>query len=139
MGKDLRLQIPYWVVEEFVMKHYHQEIRLAYESANTVSIKKTVKIILEKEISVNISIWDVVNDEVTLSYQIGYGLEIVVKGALMWFREHIKEFVEELNNNRLKIHLDKIPQLKDTLEKINITGINFETEYINILFSLKNI
>ncbi len=57
---------------------------------------------------------------------------------MMWFKDNIKDFVDDLKDNKLQVHLDKIPQLKEALKKITINGIGFEPTCINILFSLRN-
>ncbi len=138
MEDHLRLQVPFSIVEDFVQKHYNQRISLVCESGNTISIKKTMKIIVVKEISVSVSVLEVYGENVTISYQAGYGLDIIIKGVMMWFKENIKDFVDDLKDNKLQVHLDKIPQLKEALKKITINGIGFEPTCIDILFSLKN-
>ncbi len=132
----LRLQIPFSFIEQFVLQHYNQQVSLACENGNTVCIKKTVKIIVTREISVSVSVLSVYDEDVTISYQAGYGLDYVIKGALLWFKSNIKDFVDDLTDQTLMVHLGKILQLQGALTKIKIHGIGFESSCINILFSL---
>ena len=133
IGMDMSLQIPYKELEAFVLKKYNQQIKLEYADENTISITKNV---VFKDATVNISVDQVAENDIMLHYQAGFGIEWIIKGALMWFKETISGFVDEQEENKLLIHLDKISQLSDTLERIEIKAINFEQESINITFSV---
>ena len=71
-----------------------------------------------------------------MSYQAGFGIEWIIKGALMWFKESIKDFVEELDENKLLIHLDKIDQISSMLDKIEISDITFDKVNANVSFKV---
>ena len=72
-----------------------------------------------------------------MSYQAGFGIEWIIKGALMWFKESIKDFVEELADNKLLIHLDKIDQIGGMLDKIEIIGVTFGEVNVNVAFKVR--
>ena len=54
----------------------------------------------------------------------------------MWFKESIKDFVEELADNKLLIHLDKIDQIGGMLDKIEIIGVTFDEVNANVAFKV---
>jgi hypothetical protein len=54
----------------------------------------------------------------------------------MWFKESIKDFVEELDENKLQIHLDKIDQISSMLDKIEILDITFDKVNANVAFKV---
>jgi len=56
--------------------------------------------------------------------------------SLMWFKESIKDFVEELEDNKLLIHLDKIDQIDGMLDKIEILDITFDEVNANVAFKV---
>ena len=134
IGMNMKLQIPYKELEAFVMKKYNQEVKLGYVDEKTMSVTKKVVI---KDATINISVDQVVGNDISLSYQAGFGIEWIIKGALMWFKETIKDFVEELEENKLLIHLDRIEQLNNMLEKIEIKAVNFDDLNANIAFRVK--
>ena len=134
IGMNMRLQIPYGELEAFLMKKYDQQVKLGFVDEKTISVTKKVVI---KDATIIISVDQVAGNDVSLSYQAGFGIEWIIKGVLMWFKESIKDFVEELENNKLLIHLDKIEQIENALEKIELQAIGFDEANTNVAFKTK--
>ena len=134
IGINMCLQIPYKEVEAFVMKRYNQQVKIGFVDEKTISVTKKVVI---KDATVNITIDRVAGNDIMLHYQAGFGIEWIIKGALMWFKEAISGFVEEQTENKLLIHLDKIEQLNNMLEKIEIKAVNFDELNANVAFRVK--
>ena len=116
------------------MKKYNQQVKLGFVDEKTMSVTKKVVI---KDATVNVSVDKIAGNDILLSYQAGFGIEWIIKGALMWFKETIKDFVEELEDNKLLIHLDKIEQLDNALEKIELQAIGFDEANANVAFKAK--
>jgi len=95
----------------------------------------TKKVVI-KDATINISVDQVAGNDILLSYQAGFGIEWIIKGALMWFKESIKDFVQELEENKLLIHLDKIDQIGDMLDKIEILDVTFDEVNANVAFKV---
>ncbi len=133
IGMNMNLQIPYKELEAFLMKKYNQEVKLGFVDEKTISVTKKVVI---KDATINISVNQVAGNDISLSYQAGFGIEWIIKGALMWFKESIKDFVEELEDNKLLIHLDKIDQISSMLDKIEILDITFDKVNANVAFKV---
>ena len=133
IGMTMNLQIPYNELEAFLMKKYNQEVKLGFVDEKTISVTKKVVI---KDATINISVNQVAGNDISLSYQAGFGIEWIIKGALMWFKESIKDFVEELDENKLLIHLDKIDQISSMLDKIEISDITFDKVNANVAFKV---
>ena len=134
IGMNMKLQIPYNELEAFLMKKYNQQVKLGFVDEKTMSVTKKVVI---KDATVNVSVDKIAGNDILLSYQAGFGIEWIIKGALMWFKETIKDFVEELEDNKLLIHLDKIEQLDNALEKIELQAIGFDEANTNVAFKTK--
>lgn len=132
--ESMRLQIPYSVVEDFVRKRYNQDLTLNYVSGNAVAVGKEVKMIVTKNVTVNISVVQVTGDDITLSYQAGMDAGLIIKGALAWFKDAVSSVADVQDGNNIKIHLDRIPQMENVLKQIVLQGITFEEQYINVLF-----
>lgn len=133
IGMNMKLQIPYNELEAFLMKKYDQQVKVEFANENTISITKKVVI---KDATINVSIDKIVGNDIILSYQAGFGIEWIIKGVLMWFKESIKDFVEELEDNKLLIHLNKIDQIDGMLDKIEILDITFDEANTNIAFKV---
>lgn len=133
IGMNMKLQIPYNELEAFLMKKYNQQFKLGFVDEKTMSVTKKVVI---KDATVNVSVDKIAGNDILLSYQAGLGIEWIIKGALMWFKESIKDFVEELEENKLLIHLDKIDQISGVLDKIEILDITFDEVNANVAFKV---
>ena len=134
IGMNMSLQIPYKELEAFVLKRYNQQVKLGFVDEKTINITKKVVI---KDATVKISVDQIAGNDISLSYQAGFGIEWIIKGVLMWFKETINGFVDELEENKLLIHLDRIEQLNNMLEKIEIKAVNFDDLNANIAFRVK--
>ena len=133
IGMNMKLQITYDELEAFVLKKYDQQVKLGFVDEKTISVTKKVVI---KDATVNVSVDKIAGNDILLSYQAGFGIEWIIKGALMWFKETIKDFVEELEDNKLLIHLDKIDQIGGMLDKIEILDITFDEVNANVAFKV---
>ena len=131
IGMNMNLQISFKELEAFLMKKYDQQVKLGFVNEKTISVTKKVVI---KDATVKISVAQAAGNDISLSYQAGFGIEWIIKGALMWFKETIKDFVEELEDNKLLIHLDKIDQIGGILDKIEILDITFDEVNANVAF-----
>jgi len=134
IGMNMNLQIPYKELEAFLMKKYDQQVKLGLANENTISITKKVVI---KDATVNVSIDNIAGNDIILSYQAGFGIEWIIKGVLIWFKDTISGFVDELEDNKLLLHLDRIEQLNTILEKIEIKAVNFDELNANVAFIVK--
>ena len=130
----MRLQVPYSVVTDFVRERYQQEVTLRYVNESTVAVSKEVKMIISKNVAVNISVLQITGSDVTLGYEAGMGIDLIIKGVLTWFKDSFDGQADVLSDNKILVHLDKIPQMKKVLKQIVLQGINFEEQYINVLF-----
>ena len=134
IGMNMKLQIPYNELEAVLMKKYDQQVKLGLANENTISITKKVVI---KDATVNVSIDNIAGNDIILSYQAGFGIEWIIKGVLIWFKDTISGFVDELEDNKLLLHLDRIEQLNTILEKIEIKAVNFDELNANVAFIVK--
>ena len=134
IGMNMKLQIPYKELEAFLMKRYDQQVKLAFVDEKTISVTKKVVI---KDATVNVSVDKIAGNDIILSYQAGFGIEWIIKGALIWFKESISSFIDELEDNKLLLHLDRIDQLNNILEKIEIKAVNFDDLNVNVAFIAK--
>ena len=96
----------------------------------------TKKLVI-KDATVNISVDQIAGNDISMSYQAGFGIEWIIKGALMWFKEIISGFVEEQEDNKLLLHLDRIEQLSSILDKIEIKAVSFDDLNAIVAFILK--
>lgn len=136
----MNIQIPYGEIEDYVERKYRQSVKLTYVNDNTFCVSRDMKVLFAtKTVSINLSVIQVEGSDVTLSYQAGLGIELLVKGALAWFKEQMTGVVEESanNSNQLIVHLAEIQQLKKTFSVIYAQGVVFTQGDIKIQLFLR--
>lgn len=134
----MNIQIPFCEIENYVDRKYRQSVRLTYVNNNTFCVSRDMKVLFAtKTVRINLSVIQVVGSDITLSYQAGFGIELLVKGALAWFKERLTRVVEESDNNQLVVHLAEIQQLKKTFSVIYVQDVNFSQKDINIQLFLR--
>lgn len=134
----MNIQIPFCEIEDYVERKYRQSVRLTNVNNNTFCVSRDMKVLFAtKTVSINLSVIQVVGSDITLSYQAGFGIELLVKGALAWFKERLTGVVEESDNNQLVVHLAEIQQLKKTFSVIYVQDVNFSQKDINIQLFLR--
>ena len=134
----MNIQIPYNELSGFVRDRFNQNLVMNFVDEKTISIGKEIRVaMLSKLVSVNLTVKQVTGNDVTLVYNGGMGLDLLVKAALKYFKEKMGGLVEELDGNTLVVHLQKIEQLKDALKTVALGGLSFDKANANVQVQMR--
>ena len=134
----MNIQIPYNELSGFVRDRFNQNLVMNFVDEKTISIGKEIRVaMLSKLVSVNLTVKKVSGNDVTLVYNGGMGLDLLVKAALKYFKEKMGGLVEELDGNTLVVHLQKIEQLKDALKTVALGGLSFDKTNANVQVQMR--
>ena len=134
----MNIQIPYNELSGFVRDRFNQNLVMNFVDEKTISIGKEIRVaMLSKLVSVNLTVKQVAGNDVTLVYNGGMGLDLLVKAALKYFKEKMGGLVEELDGNTLVVHLQKIEQLKDALKTVALGGLLFDKANANVQVQMR--
>lgn len=134
----MNIQIPYNELSGFVRDRFNQNLVMNFVDEKTISIGKEIRVaMLSKLVSVNLTVKQVSGNDVTLVYNGGMGLDLLVKAALKYFKEKMGGLVEELDGNTLVVHLQKIEQLKDALKTVELGGLSFDKTNANVQVQMR--
>ena len=134
----MNIQIPYNELSGFVRDRFNQNLVMNFVDEKTISIGKEIRVaMLSKLVSVNLTVKQVSGNDVTLVYNGGMGLDLLVKAALKYFKEKMGGLVEELDGNTLVVHLQKIEQLKDALKTVALGGLSFDKTNANVQVKMR--
>lgn len=134
----MNIQIPYNELSGFVRDRFNQNLVMNFVDEKTISIGKEIRVaMLSKLVSVNLTVKQVSGNDVTLVYNGGIGLDLLVKAALKYFKEKMGGLVEELDGNTLVVHLQKIEQLKDALKTVALGGLSFDKTNANVQVQMR--
>lgn len=134
----MNIQIPYNELSDFLRQRFNQDLVLSCVDEHTISIGKEIKVaMLRKLVAVNLTVKQVSGNDVTLAYNGGMGLDLLVKAALKYFRERMGGLVDEREGNTLVVHLQKIDQLKDALKAVVLRGLSFDKANANVQLQMR--
>lgn len=134
----MNIQIPYNELSGFVRDRFNQDLVMACVDERTISVGKEIRVaMLRKLVSVNLTVKQVSDNDVTLVYNGGMGLDLLVKAALKYFKEKMGGLVEEREGNTLVVHLQKIDQLKDALKAVSLRGLAFDKTNANVQLQMR--
>ena len=134
----MNIQIPYNELSGFVRDRFNQNLVMNFVDEKTISIGQEIRVaMLSKLVSVNLTVKQVSGNDVTLVYNGGMGLDLLVKAALKYFKEKMGGLVEELDGNTLVVHLQKIEQLKDALKTVALGGLSFDKTNANVQVQMR--
>ena len=134
----MNIQIPYNELSGFVRDRFNQNLVMNFVDEKTISIGKEIRVaMLSKLVSVNLTVKQVSGNDVTLVYNGGMGLDLLVKAALKYFKEKMGGLVEELDGNTLVVHLQKIEQQKDALKTVALGGLSFDKTNANVQVQMR--
>lgn len=128
----MRISVPFNELTSFISAHYGKEVIFCYVNDHEISISTTVNaLFLSKTIGVSVSLLDVIDNDVKMSYTGGLGTDILIKGILKSLSSSMSacnQIVEASSGNTLTIYLNKIEQLKKVFDYFRLEHIFFEKD-----------
>lgn len=140
----MKLHITYQEVSELVKSKADKIVEFSYIDSKTVNTKYTYmqkvpfcNTYIPVPINVKVRVEGFENGNLFLSYDAGIGLDTIISGILSLY-PGLKDMniFEIQENQKAVVFLTKIDQVRDTLEKIDILDISFDTDGVNVTFSL---
>ena len=121
-----------------------REIRLSAIDGRTVKAeaKVNVKVPLlgeiEKSIGVNVSVEKIEGNDVHLQYEGGMGTDMIIGGLLTFLSSSpAMKMVEKTQGNGIVVHLDEVEEARKVLDLVELTGIAFNDNAVDIEGKLK--
>ncbi|MBR3443962.1 MAG: hypothetical protein IKG96_09945 [Bacteroidaceae bacterium] len=135
----MNIQLSYNELETFIQKKYHQQIALTFGDEHTVNMSKSFNMFIrQKTVNIAISILKVEDNDIVLTYHAGLGLDLMLQGALAWFKDSVGDLLEHPEGtNRLIIHLAKVKQLEKVLSVVMIQDIKFDEGGVHAMVGMK--
>ena len=124
----MKVELSFEEILALLRKKVSQPIELQYVAADTIAVSATVNVIIvPKKVSLNIRVNKIDGTDILLSYDGGVGIDIILSLVLhiMDGDEKYGALYEKLPNNRLIVHLDKIPEIQSLLAKFILRDIWF--------------
>lgn len=136
----MNISITFRELQNYIKNHYGKVVNFSKVSDKTVRISYSQKVLFKTvDIPLNISIDNVEPASLLLSYNSGFGIDIIIDGVLAFVKGKLPELndvIKSGDNHQLSIELSKLSNLKSVFEKVELTGISIINEGIVVSVAL---
>ena len=140
----MKATIEYSEIQSLVKSKTGREIGLSAIDERTVKAEAKVSVKvpflgeIEKSIGVNVSVEKIEGNDVHLKYDGGMGTDMVIGGLLSFLSSTpAMKVVEKTQGNGIVVHLDEVEEARKVLDLVELTGIAFNDNAVDIEGKLK--
>ena len=140
----MKATIEYSEIQSFVKSKTGREIGLSAIDKRTVKAEAKVNVKvpflgeIEKSIGVNVSVEKIEGNEVHLQYEGGMGTDMIIGGLLTFLSSSpALKLMGKTQGNGIVVHLDEVEEARKVLDLVELTGIAFNDNAVDIEGKLK--
>ena len=136
--------IYYHEIQSLVKSKTGREIGLSAIDERTVKAEAKVSVKvpflgeIEKNIGENVSVEKIEGNDVHLKYEGGMGTDMIIGGLLTFLPSTpAMKVMEKTQGNGIVVHLDEVEEARKVLDLVELTGIAFNDNAVDIEGKLK--
>ena len=136
--------IYYHEIQSLVKSKTGRDISLSAIDERTVKAEAKVSVKvpflgkIEKSVGVNVSVEKIEGNDVHLKYDGGMGTDMIIGGLLSFLSSTpAMKVVEKTQGNGIVVHLDEVEEARKVLDLVELTGIAFNDNAVDIEGKLK--
>ena len=140
----MKATIEYSEIQSLVKSKTGREIGLSAIDERTVKAEAKVNVKvpflgkIEKSVGVNVSVEKIEGNDVHLEYEGGMGTDMIIGGLLSFLSSTpAMKVVEKTQGNGIVVHLDEVEEARKVLDLVELTGIAFNDNAVDIEGKLK--
>ena len=139
--RNMRISVPFVELTSYIAEHYGKEVMFNYVNSTEICVSIPVNaLFISKTIGINISLLDVIDNDVKIGYNGGWGTDIIIKEIMKYHSMNMPTYnhmIEESNGNTLIVHLSKVEQLKNVLKNFSLDKICFGEDDVVVSASFR--
>ena len=140
----MQATIEYSEIQSLVKSKTGREIGLSAIDDRTVKAEAKVSVKvpflgkIEKSVGVNVSVEKIEGNDVHLKYDGSMGTDMIIGGLLSFLSSTpAMKVVEKTQGNGIVVHLDEVEEARKVLDLVELTGIAFNDNAVDIEGKLK--
>ena len=140
----MKATIEYSEIQSLVKSKTGREIGLSAIDERTVKAEAKVSVKvpflgeIEKSIGVNVSVEKIEGNDVHLQYEGGMGTDMIIGGLLTFLSSSpALKLMLKTQGNGIVVHLDEVEEARKVLDLVELTGIAFNDNAVDIEGKLK--
>lgn len=135
----MKATIEYSEIQSFVKSKIGRKIGLSVIDERTVKAEAKVNVKvpflgeIEKSIGVNVSVEKIEGNDVHLKYDGGMGTDMIIGGLLTFLSSTpALKLMGKTQGNGIVVHLDEVEEAQKVLDLVELTGIAFNDNAVDI-------
>ena len=140
----MKATIEYSEIQSLVKSKTGREIGLSAIDERTVKAEAKVNVKvpflgkIEKSVGVNVSVEKIEGNDVHLQYEGGMGTDMIIGGLLTFLSSSpALKLMLKTQGNGIVVHLDEVEEARKVLDLVELTGIAFNDNAVDIEGKLK--
>lgn len=135
----MKASVSYQELQKLVTEQTQQPLSFEFVDQKTIKVLYEINLgIMKKKVGVDLRVLEVIGTDLRVRYSGGFGMEGLVRMALNLVKDKFPTGVmEELSQNELLFHLDKIEKLQPVFERIDVKDVNMLTEALEVVGDFK--
>ena len=140
----MNIILDYQEIQSLVRQKTGREIALSAINERTVKAEAKVNVKvpffgeIEKSIGVNVSVEKIEGNDIWLKYDGGLGTDMIIGGLLTFLSSTpAMKVMEKTQGNGIVVHLDEVEEARKVLDLVELTGIAFNDNAVDIEGKLK--
>lgn len=137
----MTINIPYAELSDYIRKHYDKTLTFKKISEKELCVSYEQRILFKTvQVPVSISIENVAPAAVTISYNGGFGIDMIIAGTMAFLKAKVPALSDLLvteDGHRIRIELSRMEQTKTLVEAIALNDIHILDSAIQVTVLLK--
>ena len=140
----MQVKFEYSEIQSLIKAKTGREIVLSAIDEQTVKAEAKVSVKvpflgeIEKSIGVNVSVEKIEGNDVHLQYEGGMGTDMIIGGLLTFLSSSpALKLMGKTQGNGIVVHLDEVEEARKVLDLVELTGIAFNDNAVDIEGKLK--
>ena len=137
----MKLNINYIEAQNYIATHHHVNVSLTRVTDNEICISVFQKVFIKTiQISLNLRIEEINYNSITLSYDNGIGIDLIISGVLIFIKKKLSDYEDMISldgTNRIRLFFGKIDKLHSLLRVVDLENIRFSDSSIEIEMKFK--
>ncbi len=137
----MKISVTYREIENYIAGKTGRRVGLSKVSDKEVCVSVSQHVIFKTiQIGINVRVDSISNDELNLTYDGGFGLDLIISGLMSLVKNKLPEasrYFEASDGHHVKIMLSKIDKLKSVLDKVSLASLNFTDDAVVLEARLK--
>lgn len=137
----MTVKITFEELSKYISSNFNKTFAFAQKSEKEIRVTFSQKVLFTTaNVNIDITFDQALGSAVTLTYNGGFGVDMIICGALTFVKNKLPELAQAIDdegNHKIRIHLDKIKQTKSLAAAVSLRSISAEADGLVACADLK--